>query len=348
MNNSASTPLGTEDDFDAALRFALEREDEYGMGAFWKELAEREQELLCRPAKRVRPALLILGYQLAQPGTSIPKAVHQFAHGLEILHTFMLIHDDVADNASVRRGGPTLHVALSSSPNEAKLGADLAVVAGDHLFAAAIETMLTCGSPVAAEATQKMLAVCRHTAIGQALDIKLGSVPFSQVTLFETVRVAHLKTARYGFVAPLMCGALLGGGSTQLQERLSRVGRHAGIAFQLKDDLLGLFGHDVVAGKSGAADYLEGKRTFPALAAWTRADAQGRAEIQALWSLSSKDASACERARAAVLRWGGKSATERLIERNTRAAMKALSLIPQGAARSQLSALLSRLQHRVA
>ena len=86
-----------------------------------------------------------------------------------------------------------------------------------------------------------------------------------------------------GFVAPLVCGAMLGGAPAQLIHVLKRAGRQAGLAYQLRDDLIGLFGDDRLAGKDGGGDYLEGKRTFPVIAAWTRATPEGRAELEALW-----------------------------------------------------------------
>ena len=102
------------------------------------------------------------------------------------------------------------------------MGEDLAVVMGDHLFARAIEVMLASGAPGAAEVTTWFLSVCRHTAVGQFLDLQLAAAPLQDVTLFQTLKVAHLKTARYGFVAPLVCGARLAGADEATLEALER------------------------------------------------------------------------------------------------------------------------------
>lgn len=338
------------DPVEAALGDALELADEKSLDASWQQTTELLRGYLQRPAKRVRPALLVAGYRAAKGEGAVPEGVYRFAAGLELLHAFMLVHDDVADRATVRRGGPALHVALApdGSAEGTRLGQDLAVIAGDHLFARAVETMLCSGAPNAAEATQYLLAVCRHTAIGQALDLRLAHAPLGAVTLFETMRVAQLKTARYGFVAPLVLGAMLGGASEALKDALGRAGRHAGIAFQLRDDLLGLFGDDVVAGKSCAADYLEGKRTFPVIAAWARADQPGRDALESLWAVEAKGPAECEQARALLERLGGRAATERVIDRCTRAALKSLAAVPPGKGRSMLMQLVAKLEHRAA
>lgn len=331
---------------EAALAQSLELDDEAGLGPQWAEAAGQVREYVLRGGKRFRPALLALGYQAAQGRSELPRGVTDFAAGLELLHAFLLVHDDVADRASTRRGGPALHHVMTPG-DDARLGEQLAVVAGDHLYSRALEVMLGTGLPASAEATRYLLGICRHTAAGQFLDLTLSRAPLSKVTLFETLRVAQLKTARYGFVAPLVCGAMLGGAEPSLLDALARAGRHAGIAFQLRDDLLGLFGDDRVVGKAGAADYFEAKRSFPVIAAWTRADDAGRAELEALWDAPHKDEASLAKARAVLTSSGGKAATERVIDRCARAASRALTAIP-GAARLQLEVSFEHLFHRAA
>jgi len=298
-----------------------------------------------RPAKRVRPTLLALGWGVASgamPG-GVPVGLREFGAGLELLHLFMLVHDDVADRASTRRGGPALHRLLG----EGKAADDLAVVLGDHLHARAVESMLGCGLPGAAPATRYLMAICRHTAAGQYLDLQLARAPLSQVTVFQALKVAHLKTARYGFVAPMVVGGMLGGGSRRLQEALERAGRHLGLAFQLRDDVMGLFGDDVQLGKDGGGDYLEAKRSFPVVAAWTRADPAGRRALAALWAHPDKGPAELAQARALVERWGGRAATERVVSRASRNAAKVLAGLPSaGGARAALVLLAASLERR--
>jgi geranylgeranyl diphosphate synthase type I len=318
--------------------------DELGFDPRWSRALVELRDYALRPAKRVRPTLLAAGWALAsgELARGIPPGVREFAAGLELLHTFMLVHDDVADRALTRRGGPALHRALGGG----KAGDDLAVVLGDHLYARALEVMLTSGLPASTGAARYMLAICRHTAAGQFLDLELTRARLDEVTLFQTLKVAHLKTAKYGFVAPLVAGAMLGGGGEALVEQLERVGRLVGLAYQLKDDLLGLFG-DHRVGKDGGGDYHEGKRTFPVIAAWTRADEAGRLELERLWGPGEKSAADLRRARALVEAHGGRLATERVIERMTRGARRTLEALPEsGGAGPLLDGMLARLARR--
>lgn len=347
---TAPVPFGAEAAL-AAFQFELERTlaellvlpDEATMDPRWSRAMVELRAYTLRPAKRVRPTLLLTGWAMASGGlaSGVPEGVRQFAAGLELLHTFMLIHDDVADRAATRRGGPALHRVLSSG----KAGEDLAVVVGDHVYSRAVEVMLSSGLPHAAEATRYMMAICRHTAVGQYLDLDLSRTPLQDVTIFQTLKVANLKTARYGFVAPLIAGAMLGGGSKQLLEQLERVGRQVGLAFQLRDDLIGLFGDDAVAGKDGGGDFIEGKRTFPVVAAWTRADAAGRTKLESLWH-GDREGKLVQ-AREAVEHWGGREATQRVIERMTRGARRSLQHLPSGGgARVVLDELMARMVRR--
>ncbi|MBM4777027.1 MAG: polyprenyl synthetase family protein [Archangiaceae bacterium] len=348
----SAVPMGAEAalasfqlELEHALADLLVMPDEAAMDPRWSRAMVELRAYTLRPAKRVRPTLLLAGWAMASGELTrgVPEGVKQFAAGLELLHTFMLIHDDVADRAATRRGGPSLHRALSSG----KAGEDLAVVVGDHVYSRAVEVMLTSGMPHAAEATRYMMAICRHTAVGQYLDIDLARTPLQDVTIFQTLKVANLKTARYGFVAPLVAGAMLGGADKALLEQLERVGRQVGLAFQLRDDLIGLFGDDSVAGKDGGGDFVEGKRTFPVVAAWTRADSAGRAKLEQLWASDVKDEKALQSARSEIDAWGGREATQRVIERMTRSARKTLELLPSGAgARMVLDGLIARMVRR--
>lgn len=337
---------GVQAQVEERLAALLDIPDEAALDGRWAQVWPQVRAYAQRPAKRLRPALVVAGYALARGGAQPPEGLWQFAAGQELLHTFLLIHDDVADRAELRRGGPSLHRLLSEDP---RLGGDLAVVAGDHLFARSLEVMLGAGLPRAPEAVRYLLGICRHTAVGQFLDLDLGRTPLREVTLWQTLKVAHLKTARYGFVAPLVTGARLGGADTALCETLERLGRHLGTAFQLEDDLLGLYGDPRQSGKSADSDLTEGKRTFPLVAAYLRAPAHGRAELERLAEPGPKGAPDLERARALIEQHGGKAATRRAIERHTRSAQRSLLQLPaSGGIRGVLEALLHRLMKRKA
>ncbi len=332
---------------EAAMAELLVLPDESSLDGRWTQAMEHARQYALRPAKRVRPALVVAGYGLARGSLVVPPELWRFAAALELLHTFLLIHDDVADQAGLRRGGPALHHLLGPG----RAGEDLAIVVGDHLYARSMEVMLSSGLRGATKTVLYYLGVCRHTAAGQYLDLELSRASLSEVRLFQALRVAYLKTSRYGFCAPLVCGAMLAGASGELCEALERVGRHVGLAFQLRDDLIGLFGDESVAGKAVDGDFVQGKRTFPVLAAYTRAPAAAREELERLWTVSSpaKDAAALARARTLVEEHGGRAACERLVERASRAGRRALQALPeQGGIRDLLDTLITRLARRAA
>ena len=311
--------------------------------ADWQIAHDRIRELALRPAKRIRPALLVAGFGIARGIDAPSEALWSFAAGLELMHLFMLIHDDVADRASIRRGGPSLHTTLSSE----RSGPDLAVVAGDYLFARSIELMLEPELTFSTKAVRYYLNICKETAIGQFMDIGHSGRTLSETHLFRVVKIAMLKTARYSFVGPLAAGAVLSNAPQPLIDKLERVGRHLGLAYQLRDDFLGLFGDDRALGKSSASDFTEGKKTFPIVAAYTRATEAGRAEIDALFAGDRSDPAALDRLRHLVEQNGGKAATARAIDRSHRAAASAVKDLPDvGELRSFLEWAVSELGKR--
>ena len=327
---------------DEHLRSLLASPDEDRLDPRWAWALEETRAFALRPAKRLRPALAIVGWSLARDDEPPPESVWRFAAAIELLHTFLLVHDDVADRAALRRGGPTLHLRLGGEPH----GADLAVVMGDHLFSRAVEAMLECDGPGVVGAVRYYLGVCRVTAAGQFLDLELSGAALGEVTLFQTLKVAMLKTARYGFAAPLVVGARLGGADDRLLAALERAGRQIGLAFQLRDDLLGLFGAPETTGKA-AGDWVAGKPTFPVIAAYARAPAAVREELEGLWRDRAHDAAACLRARELIEAHGGRAAAERAVARASRAASRSVHALPGSAApRGLLDALVRSLAAR--
>ncbi len=301
-------------------------EDEQQMDPSWSKALEQVRSYSLRPSKRIRPGLVLAGYAFARGDAAAPDGVWKFAAATELLHTFMLIHDDVADQADTRRGGTALHKLLG----EGHLGENLAIVVGDHLYSRSLEEMLGCGLPNAGKATRYFLKVCRHTAVGQYMDIRLPHQPLAELSVFQSRRVAFLKTALYGFTAPLVCGAQLAGADAELIKKLERFGRCVGTAYQLRDDLLGLYGQSSVVGKPTDSDLAQGKRTFALLAAYRRAPQEVREELEALAAPGPKDEAMLQRARDLVEQYGGRAATERIIERATRSAARILDTLPEG------------------
>lgn len=240
------------------------------------------RDLCVRGGKRIRPQLCALAYE-GIAGKPVPQGVYSFAAGLELLHVFMLVHDDLIDGAKTRRGAPTLqHRASLRHPADTTgmLQHHLAMLSGDMLFALAVETMCAAELPAgrSREAMARILASAREAALGELLEVIYGKSPLASLSSAELAEVLRLKTANYTFVGPLLAGATLAGGSPSSLRALASFGGRVGVAFQLADDLLDLFGDEADLGKPVGGDLREGKRTVLMRLALDRArpdDARG-------------------------------------------------------------------------
>ncbi|WP_168217885.1 polyprenyl synthetase family protein [Occultella kanbiaonis] len=218
--------------------------------------------------KRFRPALLVGVYQ-AHGGTDRHMAA-TVAAGVELLHTAFVIHDDVIDGDQTRRGLPNVSGAAAGRARAA--GVDKAhanayaqtagILAGDLALVGAVRTVALCGAPPATVSRVLDLVdqAVHASAAGELADVGL-SVGIGSATLGEVLTMAELKTAVYSFVLPLQAGAILAGAAAPVVDRLGELGRLVGIAFQLQDDVLGVFGDEEQTGKSCLSDLREAKQT---------------------------------------------------------------------------------------
>jgi geranylgeranyl diphosphate synthase type I len=186
---------------------------------------------------------------------------------MELLHNFMLIHDDIIDRSDLRRGKPTLHKLLGKATkthDQGKLGYDLSIIAGDIVYALAIDSFLAIKeSPGRKERALKyFIKTAAFTAIGEFFDILLGVQKINQVSEEDVLLNYTLKTAKYTFECPLVIGAILAGASKGDIRKLSWIGRLVGQAFQIQDDILGVFGTEKNIGKSILSDLAESKKTM--------------------------------------------------------------------------------------
>ncbi|WP_110181244.1 polyprenyl synthetase family protein [Nocardioides solisilvae] len=251
-----------------------------------------------RGGKRFRPWLLARVHDaLATPGDSAaPDAVvDRVAAAVELLHTAFVIHDDVIDHDDTRRGRPSVPGWFRSdaatlpvptgAPAARAAGEETysragAVLAGDLALAAAVRAVATCGAPtpVVTRLLDLLDTTLHVSAAGELADVRLAlgaGLEDPEGALEEALQMAEHKTAAYSFVLPMQAGALLAGAEEHVVRALGEVGRRLGIAFQLHDDLLGVFGDREVTGKDPLGDLREGKRTplvvhAAGTAAWPR------------------------------------------------------------------------------
>lgn len=218
--------------------------------------------------KRFRPALVTAVHD-ALAGTSTGAAVEVGA-AVELLHTAFVIHDDVIDGDDRRRGqlnvSGTFHAdALDSGAardDAGVMGRTAGILAGDLALAASLRAVATCGAST--DVTHRLLDlfdIALHTtAAGELADVRL-SLDVADASLPESLSMEEQKTSAYSFSLPLQAGALLAGADEGTVDRLGEAGRMLGIAFQLLDDLLGVFGDPARTGKSTTNDLRTRKQT---------------------------------------------------------------------------------------
>ncbi|GAA0351678.1 polyprenyl synthetase family protein [Actinoallomurus spadix] len=207
--------------------------------------------------KGLRPALVLLcaGAAGAPAESALAGAV-----AVELVHAFSLVHDDIMDGDERRRHRASVWHAFGVGP---------AVLTGDALLALAMATLARVPRPGAAVAMERLSATLIELVHGQAEDLAFEDRPWAgrdAVTVEEYVAMAEAKTgALLGCAAALGC--LLGGGSPERADRIAVMGRQLGLAFQMTDDLLGIWGDPSVTGKLASSDLRRGKKTLPVLAA---------------------------------------------------------------------------------
>ncbi|BAU96507.1 polyprenyl synthetase [Corynebacterium suranareeae] len=253
-----------------------------GIGDPVTEAVSHLRSFVLNGGKRIRPLYAWAGFLAAQglenSGEKI-EAVLDAASSLEFIQACALIHDDFIDSSDTRRGAPTVHRAVEANHRAHNLegdsehfGESVSILAGDMALVWA-EDMLQ-DSGLSAEALARTRDAWRgmRTEVigGQLLDIYLEAHANEAVELADSVN--RFKTAAYTIARPLHLGASIAGGSQELIDALLHYGHDIGIAFQLRDDLLGVFGDPKVTGKPAGDDIREGKRTVLLALALQRAD----------------------------------------------------------------------------
>ncbi|GAA4382136.1 polyprenyl synthetase family protein [Agromyces bauzanensis] len=254
-----------DDGLRAVFADARVRAGQYGAhyAALWESLEQQSAG-----GKRIRPQLVNAAY-FGLGGTD-RSLVTRVAISFELLHTAFLIHDDVIDRDTVRRGAPNIAAQFAGRARDhgagdrvsATWGETAAVLAGDLALSRAHREIATLA--VDDDRRAALLDILDRavfvSAAGELADVVHAGIP-------ETPRVDRVlatleqKTAVYSFECPLAAGAVLAGADGATVDALARFGRLVGVAFQIADDILGVFGDPAVTGKSAASDLREGKQT---------------------------------------------------------------------------------------
>ena len=214
--------------------------------------------------KRLRPVLMLLGYNLFKDD---PETIMMQALGLETYHNYTLLHDDLMDNADLRRGHETVHK---------RWDANTAILSGDSMLVLAYQRIAQCN----AEHLPAVLGLFTETAleIGEGQQYDMDFETRNDVREEEYIEMIRLKTSVL-LACALKIGAILGNASQQDADLLYRFGEQIGLAFQLQDDLLDVYGDPVVFGKAIGGDITSNKKTYMLINAINRANATQRDEL---------------------------------------------------------------------
>ncbi|MGW2818911.1 polyprenyl synthetase family protein [Streptomyces sp. NPDC001415] len=311
---------------------------------FPAEITEVLRGFLFAGGKRLRPMLCVLGWHTAGDDGTPPEAVVRAAASLEMFHAFALLHDDVMDDSASRRGRPTAHRTLAAHhggrPDAERLGINSAILLGDLALAWSDELLHTAGLATAQldAAHQVVDAMRTELMYGQYLDLCATGQPSDDVEAALTV--ARYKTARYTVERPLHLGAALAGADRGSQAALSSYALPLGEAFQLRDDLLGVFGDPTTTGKPCLDDLRAAKHTALTALALRNATPAQAAVLKSLLGDPDLDTAEAGRLREVLVATGARREVEHMI-RARRA--RAVSALTQGAFPPTLTSALRRI-----
>ena len=238
-------------------------------------LYEPIRYVLSMGGKRIRPSLMLMAYNLYKEN---PEAVLPQACALETYHNFTLLHDDLMDNADMRRGHQTVH---------RKWNANTAILSGDTMLILAFRRMMQCPEHTLKAVMETFTETTLEIDEGQQMDIDFETR--DDVQEEEYIKMIHLKTSVL-LACALKIGAIMAGAPKEDVDRLYRFGERMGLAFQLQDDYLDVYGDPAVFGKAIGGDILCNKKTYMLINALNAADANQKKELQAWIDAEHPDA----------------------------------------------------------
>lgn len=230
-----------------------------------KSLYEPIRYVLSMGGKRIRPTLMLLGYNLFKDN---PEKILMNAVALETYHNYTLLHDDLMDNADLRRGHETVHK---------KWDANTAILSGDSMLVLAYERMAQCDEKHLAKVLKLFTTTALEIGEGQQFDMEFENR--NDVKEEEYIEMIRLKTSVL-LACALKMGAILADASDEDAENLYKFGEQIGLAFQLQDDYLDVYGDTKVFGKEIGGDITSNKKTYMLINAFNLANDTQRAELQ--------------------------------------------------------------------
>lgn len=301
----------------------------------WKRepfgLYEPIEYILNLGGKRLRPMLAVLASQIFNGDKQdvLPAAL-----ALEVFHNFTLLHDDVMDKAEVRRGYPTVHT---------KWDENTAILSGDQMMIEAYKQLALLPDDKLPQVLRWFNEMATSICEGQQYDIDFEHS--TTVSINDYLMMIEKKTALL-LAHSLRMGAYIAGASTDEQEALYQYGRHIGIAFQIQDDVLDVYGDPSSFGKAIGGDICCNKKTFLLLTALDIADAESKAELLQWLITSNQNEEKIKAITSIYTRLGVREIGEAVMEDHTAEALAQLELLPQNEYTNQLRVLAEKLATR--
>ncbi len=281
----AIAPGDDRDGIDRVLTEALaEARRAYAVNPLVVPLIDRIIAFVLEGGKRLRPRLCLASYRVLSGKTEAPRPVWLAAGSLEVLHAFMLVHDDLIDDSTLRRDRPTLHESIRldddspDAPAARKRAADLGLLAGDLLCALGTRMINRSGLDDATlgRVNRTVSDMLIETGLGEALDVLADDCPLEELSEGRLVEAYLRKTARYTVSGPMVLGATMAGASSKVCAALDRFGDLLGFGYQVQNDLASL-AEDPLYGDH--ADLDGGKRTYVLWSAYRSSTPSGRREL---------------------------------------------------------------------
>ena len=293
---------------------------------------------LAAGGKRLRPTLALTAAEAIMNGgllngdaieNTLPAAL-----ALEVFHNFTLLHDDVMDKAAVRRGRPTVHV---------KWNENTAILSGDQMLIEAYKLL----SNVPADKLPQVLKWFNEMATGicegQQYDVDFEHM--SQVSIEDYMKMIELKTSVL-LANAMRIGGYIAGADEAQQKALYQFGLHIGLAFQIQDDILDVYGDPKMFGKAIGGDICSNKKTFLLLTAMETADAESKAELLQWLMATDRNEEKIAAVTAIYNRLNVREAAEATMEEHTALALAQLDKLPQNEATEKLRVLAEKLATR--
>lgn len=258
---------------------------EFGFNQRQKEVVRRAlehgKEYILRPTKRLRASFVNYGYMLG--GEDVNEKVWQAAVGIELVHAALLMHDDIQDGDITRRRGPATHKYYGDILNNSHLGEAMGINIGDALLCMGFEAI---GASNNRRALNQVFRGIINTGWGQSYDVTLEAL--HKWTEEDVIVLHQAKTAIYTYENPLFVGGRLAGLPEKAFEILHEYAMDGGVAFQLQDDILGVYGDPEKTGKSADSDLKQGKCTLLILKVLESGTEAQRRKVNKVWGKFEK------------------------------------------------------------